>query len=118
MFLFAVKGKYRKLTDSELSQLADLTVEDFSFDQNYPNLFNPVTTFRFALPQPSHVTLEVYNILGQKVATLADQEYPAGRHVVEWDSRLASGEEVASGVYFAQTIAGEFEATKKMVVVK
>ena len=118
VFLFAARGKYRKLTDSEYAQLTDSTVGDFSFEQNYPNPFNPMTAFRFTLPSAAHVTLEVYNVLGQKVATLTDQAYPAGRHIVEWDSRLADGEELASGVYFARIRAGEFAASKKMVVVK
>ena len=118
VFMFAAQGKYRTLSDSELSGLGDPTVTDFSFDQNYPNPFNPVTTFNFALPQATHVTLEVYNVLGRKVTTLVDREYPAGRHMVEWDSRRSDGHEVASGVYFARIKAGEFTASKKMVVVK
>jgi len=60
----------------------------------------------------------VYNVLGQRVATLANREYPAGRHTVEWDSRQDNGREVASGVYFARIKAGEFTSSKKMVVVK
>jgi len=118
VFLFGARGKYRTLTDLELSQLTDSAVTDYEFDQNFPNPFNPVTTFRFGLPQAAHVTLEVYNILGQKVTTLTDREYPPGRHTVEWDSRLADGSEIASGVYFARLKAGQFTATKKMVVVK
>jgi flagellar hook assembly protein FlgD len=93
-------------------------VAEINFDDPYPNPFNPVTTFDFALPRPTWVTLEVYNILGQKVATLTDQEYPAGRHKVAWDTRATGGNEIASGVYFARIKAGEFKASRKMVVVK
>ncbi len=116
--MFAARGRYRALSDDELTRLVDPTVSDFSFDQNYPNPFNPVTALNFALPQATHVTLEVYNVLGQKVATLVDRDYPAGRHSVEWNSRQSDGREVASGVYFARIKAGEFTASKKMVVVK
>ncbi|MEW5797166.1 MAG: T9SS type A sorting domain-containing protein [Candidatus Zixiibacteriota bacterium] len=116
--LFSAKGRYRTLSDLEISQMTEDPAIDYEFDQNYPNPFNPTTTFRFGLPQTAHVTLEVYNILGQKVTTLADREYPPGRYTVDWDSRSADGQEIASGVYFARFKAGEFEATQKMVVVK
>jgi hypothetical protein len=118
VFLFGARGKYRSLSDRELTQLTDSPVTSYEFEPNYPNPFNPVTTFRFALPQAAHVTLEVYNIIGQKVTTLADREYPPGRHTVDWDSRTADGQEIASGVYFARITAGDYTATQKMVVVK
>jgi len=118
VFMFAAKGKYRALTEREFAQLTEDPVTDYEFGQNYPNPFNPATTFNFGLPQTAHVTLEVYNIIGQKVATLTDREYPPGRHSVDWDTRQASGAELASGVYFARLKAGEYTATQKMVVVK
>lgn len=81
--------------------------------QNYPNPFNPVTTIRFDLPSRSEVTLHVYNILGQKVATVIDRELRAGRHEIEFD-----GSPYASGVYLYRLKAGESVLTRKMLLVK
>lgn len=96
----------------------DTLIGDYSFDPNYPNPFNPNTTLSFSLPRHAHVSLEIYNVLGQKVKTLVDEFYPPGRHTVEWDGRDDSGTAVASGIYFSRFSAGEFKARRKMVIVK
>ncbi|MCM2271461.1 MAG: T9SS type A sorting domain-containing protein [candidate division Zixibacteria bacterium] len=88
-----------------------------SFDQNYPNPFNPSTTFCFGLPTPQLVRLELYNILGQRIGTLANGAYEAGYHQIDWDGQL-DGQPVASGVYLVRLDAGPFHATRKMMVVK
>ncbi len=85
----------------------------FALDQNYPNPFNPVTVIKFALPKAAPVTLSVYNILGQVVASLADEVKQAGYHQVEFDARS-----LASGVYFYRIEAGDFVATKKLLLLK
>ena len=84
-----------------------------TLDQNYPNPFNPTTTIRYALPQPSHVTLTVFNMLCQEVANLVDENQEAGYHEVRFD---ASG--LASGVYFYRLRAGEFVQSRTLVLVK
>lgn len=81
--------------------------------QNSPNPFNPTTEIRFSLPSAMNVRLDVYNIVGQKVATLADDRFSAGTHYVTWD---ASG--YASGVYFYRLTADEFTVTRKMLLLK
>ncbi len=92
---------------------------DFALEQNYPNPFNPSTTIEFSLPKSSSVTLEVFNLLGQSVSTLADgEQYPAGTHKLVWDGRDATGESVASGVYFYRLTTDEFTQQKKMVLLK
>ncbi len=91
---------------------------NFELLQNYPNPFNPVTEIRFSLTEPSWVTLNVYNILGQTVTTLTDQEYPAGLHSIIWNSTDQSGNPVASGVYLYRIDTGEHSASKKMVLLK
>ncbi len=85
----------------------------YGLSQNYPNPFNPSTNISFDVPKASHVTLEVYNVLGQRVVSLVDQEMEAGIHTVEFD-----GSSISSGIYFYRLSAGDFAETKKMVMVK
>ncbi|UCD18549.1 MAG: T9SS type A sorting domain-containing protein [Candidatus Zixiibacteriota bacterium] len=106
-------------TDEYLAEeLGTLIPEDFVLHQNYPNPFNPTTIVRFALPEPANVTLDVYNILGQKVISLVDRQLQAGYHSVTWDGRDNSGRSVASGVYFYQMSAGNQTDRKKMLLLK
>ena len=90
----------------------------YALNQNYPNPFNPSTEIAFALPQSGHVTLTVYNILGQAVKTLADEEMSAGPHQVTWDGSANGGSVAASGIYFYRLQANDFVATKKMTLLK
>jgi len=85
----------------------------FDLAQNYPNPFNPTTTIAFDIPRESHVSLEVFNILGQRVTVLNDGELEAGHHTISFD---ASG--LGSGVYFFRLAAGDKASTKKMVILK
>jgi hypothetical protein len=81
--------------------------------QNYPNPFNPSTTIRFALPAASPVTLKVFNLLGQEVATLVNEVKPAGEHSVTFD-----GSALSSGIYFYQLRVNNFVESKKLMLVK
>jgi hypothetical protein len=92
--------------------------ETYSLSQNYPNPFNPRTHISYELPVGSHVTLTVYNILGQKVTTLVDKEMSAGRYVAEWDGASDGGRQVSSGVYLYKLEAGNFIKTRKMLLLK
>ena len=85
----------------------------FELNQNYPNPFNPLTVISYQLPVNIKVELSIYNILGQKVATLVDAHQKTGYHQVEWD---ASG--LASGLYYYRIEAGTFVQTRKMVYLK
>lgn len=87
---------------------------DFTLSQNYPNPFNPSTVISYRLPVIGFVTLKVYDILGREVATLVNEEKPAGEYEVEFSAKGES----ASGVYFYQLKAGEFSQTKKMILLK
>ena len=95
--------------------------QEYALDQNYPNPFNPSTTFEFALPISSFVTLKIYNLLGQEVATLLAEKRPVGIHRFNWD---ASG--LASGVYLYRLQAGDpsqksgqsFVQTRKLILIK
>jgi len=85
----------------------------YGLDQNFPNPFNPSTTIFYQIPTNSRVTLHVYNVLGQLVNTLVDEDRPAGFHEATFDaSRLATG------VYFYRMTAGKFVSIKKMLLMK
>ncbi len=79
-------------------------------DQNYPNPFNPKTTISFSIPENGNVGLSIYNIKGQKVKTLLNDNLEKGIHDVAWNSRDSSGKSVASGVYFYKfTVNGKIQ---------
>lgn len=92
--------------------------KEFSLNQNFPNPFNPTTTISYALPANSYVKLVVYNILGQKVKTLVDEEQTAGYRQVVWNGQNDRGEAVGSGIYFYRIHAGDFTKTAKMSLLK
>ncbi|MEW5795810.1 MAG: S8 family serine peptidase [Candidatus Zixiibacteriota bacterium] len=91
---------------------------DFTLDQNYPNPFNPATTIGYSLSVPVHVTLEVYNVIGQRVRTLVDQAQSPGHYEVEWNSTDEAGKPVASGVYFYRLTTDTQTMAKKMLLLK
>jgi hypothetical protein len=88
----------------------------FCLAQNRPNPFKPVTEIKYDLPVGCHVKLEIYNILGQRVATLVDGRQSAGYKAVRWDSRNIAGARTSPGIYFCRLQAGSFVATRKMVL--
>jgi hypothetical protein len=90
----------------------------FDLAQNYPNPFNPVTRISFDLPQKAHTTLTVFNVLGQRVATLIDEDLAPDSYEVEWSGRTDGGTQVASGIYFYRLNADEKVMTKKMMLLK
>ena len=85
----------------------------FELTQNYPNPFNPTTTIEFYLQNPGYTTLAIYDMLGQKIATLAAENLNSGRHLYQWD---ASG--MASGIYYYRLTAGNFTAVKKALLLR
>lgn len=86
--------------------------------QNYPNPFNQETEISFTLSQPSRAKLEVFNVVGQRIVLLIDDELPAGRHATSWDGLDVSGKSVASGIYFYRLEAGDTVAVRKMILMK
>ncbi|MDD4051286.1 MAG: Ig-like domain-containing protein [candidate division Zixibacteria bacterium] len=87
-------------------------------EQNFPNPFNPETTIRFSLGRRGQVSIIVYNILGQRVATLTDQEYEAGEHQVIWDGRDGRGRQAASGIYLYQIKSEQLTKSRKMILLR
>ena len=102
--------------------ITDILPTSFQLEQNYPNPFNPATSIWFDLPTRAKVTLTVFNLLGQEVSTLVDEDLPAGRHLSIWDGHADNGASVASGIYFYKLIAdtddNKFVETKKMMLLK
>jgi hypothetical protein len=86
--------------------------------QNYPNPFNPQTHIIYRLPRVEQVRLVVYNVRGQAVCRLVDEEQGAGEHEVVWEGLDGDGRPVASGIYFYQLVAGQFVETRKMLLLK
>ena len=97
---------------------SQITVHNFALHQNYPNPFNPTTQIRFALPEAASVTLEIYNMLGQKVRTLISGEMQAGFHTMQWDARNDLGQQAVSGVYLYRLQAGSQVRIRRMTLMK
>ena len=95
-----------------------LLPRDFALEQNYPNPFNARTEIRYAVPYDSDVKLEVFNVLGQKVATLVDGRQTAGYKTFVWDGRTGTGEEVSSGMYLYRLQTAEKTFVNKMLLLK
>ncbi len=90
----------------------------FTLSQNYPNPFNPSTTIEFSLPTRSHVEVQVFNILGQRVKVLHEGELAAGTYTVTWVGRDESDRSVATGIYLYRIKTDDFVESKKMVLLK
>ena len=86
---------------------------EFKLNQNYPNPFNPNTTFKYSIPNESEVIIKVFDILGNEIETIVNEEKPVGNYEITWYA-----EELPSGIYFYQLRAGDFVETKKMVLLK
>ncbi len=90
----------------------------YELAQNFPNPFNPTTEISFSLPERAQVNLEIYNVLGQRVVTLANEQMEAGVHVITWDSRDTYGSSVASGIYLYRLNTDKFSQSRKMMLLK
>jgi len=113
-------------TTTSVEQVQKLIPTKFTLEQNYPNPFNPTTTIQYKIPTKSTTKLVVYNLLGEKVATLVDEEQQAGVYSVIWNGKDDSGNNVASGIYLYRLEAGDpsigsgprFVQVKKLALVR
>jgi plastocyanin len=108
-----MKGTITVNTVADVETTSETIADDFVLMQNYPNPFNPATSIEFSLPKAGYVSLKVFNLLGEEIATLAAQEFKAGSYTANWN---ASGS--PSGVYFYRLVAGSFVETKKLLLLK
>jgi hypothetical protein len=110
---FSMNAMGANLRKESGEEEVSLTPTEYGLDQNYPNPFNPATTINYQLPEKNHVSLKVYDILGNLVSTLVDQQMDAGYHSISWDAS-----QLASGIYIYRIISGSFVSTKKMILMK
>lgn len=90
-----------------------ITPTAFYLKQNFPNPFNPSTIISFNLPKKNHVTLKIYNTIGNEIATLIDGDIQAGTHEIKWDAKT-----ISAGVYFYRIETDEFIGIKKLTLLK
>ena len=89
--------------------------QSFKLGQNYPNPFNPTTSIKYSISSRQFIILKIYDLLGNEVVNLVDEEKPAGEYEVKFD---ASEYKLSSGIYFYKIQAGEFSQIKKLVLLK
>ena len=102
----------------ELSSQNQVMVENFRISEAFPNPFNPNTTLKFNVQKEVLVKITIYNQLGKRVKDLVNENYVVGTHSVTWNSTNNQGKQVSAGMYIYTIQAGEFRATKKMVLLK
>jgi len=111
-------GLYKSSAPDASNLQKDEVPTTFALAQNYPNPFNPSTAIRYGLPHQSHVKLTIYDLLGQEVVRLADEDQSQGFHEIRWDGRNSNGVSVGTGVYIYRIQAGDFVEAKKMTLLK
>ncbi len=104
-----------KTTTSTVTDIHEITFQPVTFylDQNYPNPFNPITSIQFGLAKASRVRVSLFNLLGQEIVLLLDQDKPAGNHKIQVDCG-----ELGTGMYFYRMTTEGFVQTRKLIVIK
>jgi|GEM_PF-6561582 len=113
-YIIKVIGRYQP----DYSVYDNLVPGGFQLYENYPNPFNPNTVISYDIPDAAYVKLEIFNLLGRKVATLVDGFQEAGHRQVDWHSTDDNGQRVSSGIYLYRLTAGEFTQSRKMILLK
>ena len=113
--VYVVGGNTAKINQGGVTSLIDdkLILDGFILAQNYPNPFNPSTIISFSIPSSGFTSLKIYDVLGNEVATLVNEEKPAGNYEVRLNASS-----LTSGTYFYKLSAGSFTEVKKMILVK
>lgn len=116
--LMAAALNWMDVTTDIQTPSGDQVPAAFELRQNYPNPFNPSTTIAYLLPTRAKVALNIYNLLGQEVRNLVKGDQAPGLQQVQWDGRDNHGNTVASGIYIYRIVAGDFTATRKMILLR
>ncbi len=95
-----------------------VTISGFELEQNFPNPFNPETTIRFKVAQAGSLTMQIYNLQGQIVKTLVNSNYSSGTYQVRWDGKNDNRELVTTGVYFCKMKIGNYQAVRRLILLK
>ncbi len=112
------KSNFSDFTVTDIKDQITLQPEEFYLYQNYPNPFNPSTVISYQLPVNGKITLKVYDILGNEVAILVNEEKLAGKYEVIFNVETHRNASLASGIYFYRLQAGNYIETKKMILIK
>ncbi|RMG38368.1 MAG: T9SS C-terminal target domain-containing protein [Methanobacteriota archaeon] len=111
-------GAYEYQPVTELISAVDRLIGDYELHQNFPNPFNPTTTISFTLRRSARVHLDIYNILGQRIASLVNETLPVGNYQIRWNGVDERGNALPSGVYFYRMQANAFSVTRRMMLVE
>ena len=110
---FSTKSDLAKASNKVISFDETLSITDYALEQNYPNPFNPSTVIKYQIPNDGLVSLKIYDITGQEVKTLVNQEQSKGRYEINFDASNLS-----TGVYFYRLTSGSFTKSMKMMLLK
>ena len=113
-----VEFSWAEVTTDAAEESGTVLPDRFRLYQNFPNPFNLTTVISYDLPQRSHVTIDIFNLLGRRVQTLVDEEKPAGSYTVFWDGISDSGRPLSTGVYLYRFRGGDHVETRKMMLLK
>lgn len=107
------------ITFTDTESEPDVNVpKDFALLPNYPNPFNPTTTLEYQVPKASHVTIKVYNLLGEEISTLIDEEIQPGNHQLTWDAKNVTAQNLSSGIYICRMQTDGFVESRKMTLIR
>jgi methionine-rich copper-binding protein CopC len=109
---------YLELTSDTGDENNALVPDNFVLAQNYPNPFNPSTVIEYSLPEQTQVSVDIFNVRGQRIDRLVNATHEPGVYSVEWNGTASDGSPVSSGIYFCRITARDFTATRKMALVK
>ena len=103
---------------AKTEEILSLLPDNFALHQNYPNPFNPTTTIKFDIPEPTYISLKIYNLMGQEVRSLNNKWLPTGSHRLIWNGKDQQGIPVSTGVYIYRLQSQTFQQTRKMLLLK
>ena len=112
------ENNYGDIMQAATFSIGNLVPHEFVLSQNYPNPFKLRTEIRYYLPKEVHVSIEIYNLAGQRIRTLCDKNESAGSYKLLWDGRSEENRVVSDGIYILILRAGSYKITKKMLLIK